>query len=94
MCKELFPLPLLGPKIEVWTTDIHTKKGIIVLRGFRPQNYSEQDNVLLYSGIASYFGERRGCQDGLGNMIGGLQPPAFEMCQTKGSTDVCGSPSC
>jgi hypothetical protein len=70
MRKELFPLPTLGPKLEKLAFDIHTGRGIVFLRGFDPKKYSELDNVLLYTGMASYFGDRRGCQDGMGNMIG------------------------
>jgi hypothetical protein len=31
--------------------------------------YSDLDNVLMYLGISSYFGEQRGCQDRGGTLL-------------------------
>jgi len=43
--------------------------GFFVLRGFEPRNYSPDENVILYAGIASYVADKRGRQDERGNML-------------------------
>jgi hypothetical protein len=69
MCKELFPLPTLGDRLEEISKDLHFGRGITILRGMEPEKYSAEDNVLLFAGLASYIGEQRGCQDRFGNML-------------------------
>ena len=54
--------------------EIHQGRGFIVLRGFNPDRYTTEDNILLFLGISSYIGEKRGQQDGKGSMIGKIQP--------------------
>ena len=69
MEKELFPLPTLGVKLEAISQDLHYGRGITLLRGLQQERYSATDNVLLFTGLASYIGEQRGCQDRYGNML-------------------------
>lgn len=69
MCQELFPLPKLGIKLQQVSSDLHSKRGIAILRGLEPAKFSPHDNVVLFAGLASYIGEKRGCQDKFGNML-------------------------
>jgi len=41
-----------------------------VLRGLYPDKYSREDNVAIYLGVSSYFGETRGRQYQDGRMMG------------------------
>jgi len=43
--------------------------GFFLISGLDPRQYSNETNVLLYLGISSYIGEKRGRQDELGNML-------------------------
>lgn len=67
---ETFPLPTLGPKLNIVSKELHDGIGFAVLRGLDPKNYSPLDNLLLYLGITSYIAETRGCQDYDGRMVG------------------------
>ncbi|KAF2757568.1 Clavaminate synthase-like protein [Pseudovirgaria hyperparasitica] len=41
---------------------LHTDTGLIVLRGLDPDKYSEADNMIMYAGLTSHIGDRRGIQ--------------------------------
>ena len=69
MSKELFPLPTLGARLEQMSIDLHSGRGIIILRGLDAKKYTSCDNILLLAGLGSYIGEQRGCQDRFGNML-------------------------
>jgi hypothetical protein len=64
-----FPLPTLGPKLQQVATDIHSGRGFAVVRGLKPDDFSPEDNVLVFLGISSYVGVKRGRQDEEGNML-------------------------
>ncbi|KAL2258489.1 hypothetical protein VTK26DRAFT_8180 [Humicola hyalothermophila] len=64
-----FPLPTLGPKLRQMAVDIHQGKGFAVVRGLNPDEFSPEDNVLVFLGISSYIGAKRGRQDEEGNML-------------------------
>jgi hypothetical protein len=55
-------LPILGPKLTAAATEVAAGRGTVILRGLEPQKYSLEDNILIYAGIASYFGDKRGVQ--------------------------------
>lgn len=38
-------------------------RGFFVLRGLKPDNYSIEDNIIIYTGVSSYIGSVRGRQD-------------------------------
>ncbi|CAO2655440.1 Nn.00g105040.m01.CDS01 [Neocucurbitaria sp. VM-36] len=78
MSKELFPLPTLGSKLEAISQDLHHGRGLTILRGLTPSKYTAKDNVLLFTGLASYIGEQRGCQDRYGNMLTHLVDMGFK----------------
>ncbi|KAK4238377.1 hypothetical protein C8A03DRAFT_43887 [Achaetomium macrosporum] len=64
-----FPLPTLGPKLQRLAAVIHYGKGFAVVRGLEPDEFSPEDNVLVFLGISSYIGVQRGRQDEEGNML-------------------------
>jgi hypothetical protein len=69
ICPDNFPLPMLEHLLADLSTDIHTGKGFCVLRGLDPSRYTAEDNILLFLGISSYIGARRGRQSCWGEMI-------------------------
>jgi hypothetical protein len=64
-----FPLPTLGAKLLQLTQQLHDTIGFFVLRGLNPEEYSREDNILIFLGISSYVGEKRGRQDEAGSML-------------------------
>ncbi|RMZ91084.1 hypothetical protein DV736_g1664, partial [Chaetothyriales sp. CBS 134916] len=66
MTKETFQLPQLGKKLERAAAEVTAGRGIVVLRGLHPHERLLEDNILIFTGIASYFGDKRGVQ-GVGN---------------------------
>jgi hypothetical protein len=63
---ETFKLPLLGPKLRQLSQRVHEQEGFFVLRGLEPWRYRRLENTIVFAGIASYIGNRRGmqCADG------------------------------
>ncbi|KAL2134171.1 hypothetical protein VTI74DRAFT_870 [Chaetomium olivicolor] len=64
-----FPLPTLGPRLQQMAADIHGGRGFAVVRGLNPDDFSPEENVLVFLGISSYIGVTRGRQDEDGNML-------------------------
>ncbi|KAH6673450.1 hypothetical protein B0J14DRAFT_480841 [Halenospora varia] len=67
--QSTFPLPTLGESLLRLAIDVHCGKGFINVRGLNPENYSPEDNILLFLGLSSYIGEVRARQDEDGNML-------------------------
>lgn len=66
---ETFPLPELGPRLPILATEIHTGQGFVVIKGLDPSRYTTALNLIMYLGVSSYIGDRRGRQDEFGNML-------------------------
>lgn len=64
-----FPLPKLGPALEDLTHQVHEGCGFAVLRGLQPWTYSKEENIIIYLGLSSYIGERRGRQNLAGSKL-------------------------
>ncbi|KAK3312017.1 hypothetical protein B0H66DRAFT_486618 [Apodospora peruviana] len=64
-----FPLPTLGSKLLRAAVDVHRGKGFTVVRGLRPAEFTPEENALIFLGISSYIGAKRGRQDEDGNML-------------------------
>lgn len=47
------------------------------MRGLNPDEYSQEDNILVFLGISSYVGEKRGKQDEAGNMLSLSSPDVW-----------------
>ncbi|KAL9625233.1 MAG: hypothetical protein Q9160_000635 [Pyrenula sp. 1 TL-2023] len=66
---DTFPLPSLKSKLEAAAVEVHNGRGISIFRGLNPSKYSFEDGIMIYAGIASYIGEKRGTQDNDGNIL-------------------------
>ncbi|EEY15110.1 taurine catabolism dioxygenase TauD [Verticillium alfalfae VaMs.102] len=64
-----FPLPSLGLRLDKICADIYEGRGFAIVRGLDPDEYSVEDLTIVYLGISSYIGERRGKQDQRGSML-------------------------
>ncbi|KXX74803.1 hypothetical protein MMYC01_203297 [Madurella mycetomatis] len=64
-----FPLPTLGMKLTDVCTDVYEGRGFAIVRGLDPDAYSVEDLTIVYLGISSYIGDRRGKQDQRGSML-------------------------
>ena len=69
MAEDLFPLETLGTYLKEISKDLHTGRGLTILRGLTPDKYTPWENVVIFAGLSSYLGEQRGCQDRYGNML-------------------------
>ena len=43
--------------------ELHTGRGFFVLKTIPVDSYSREDNILIYAGVSSYVGNKRGVQD-------------------------------
>lgn len=69
ICRENFPLPMLGKKLDTIRLDIYEGKGFGLIRGLDPQDHSSVDLTMMYLGIQSYIANSCGRQDEKGNML-------------------------
>jgi hypothetical protein len=73
--ESTFPLPTLRPILRDLSKEIHHGRGFFVLRGLRIDDYSREDNTIIYAGVSSHIGNIRGrqrdtrLQDGKSQMI-------------------------
>lgn len=64
-----FPLPNLAARLSSIAFELHRGKGFFVLRGLDPHRWSPEDNAVVYLGICSYIGEKRGKTNQDGDMF-------------------------
>jgi hypothetical protein len=64
-----FPLPTLRIVMKTLSQELYNGNGFFVLHGLDPQRYSKKANVIIYLGLSTYIGQRRGRQDEYGNML-------------------------
>jgi hypothetical protein len=64
-----FPLPELGTRLERVAEEIHNGRGFMVLSGLDPSRYTTEKSTIIYLGIASYIGDKRGLQNSKGRML-------------------------
>jgi len=83
---ETFPLPTLEPKLTQLALLIHSGQGFFVIRGLDPERYSPLEKVVAYTGITSYVGGTRACQD-----AGGSKLSARFLCIFSLTTEALGS---
>ncbi|KAI5918988.1 hypothetical protein F4810DRAFT_714965 [Camillea tinctor] len=67
--QQAFPLDKLGSVLEGLRNDVYEGRGFAIVRGIDPDAYSIEDLTVVYLGISSYIGERRGKQDQRGSML-------------------------
>jgi hypothetical protein len=61
--QQTFPLPKLHPVLRSIAAEIHNGHGFKVLRGIPVEQYTREENVIIYAGIASHVATIRGRQD-------------------------------
>ncbi|KAI3329435.1 Clavaminate synthase-like protein [Xylariaceae sp. AK1471] len=67
--QDNFPLPTLGPKLQILGHDIHSGKGFHVIRGLDPDDFSVEDLTIIWLGVQAYIADQCGRQDHRGNML-------------------------
>ncbi|PLB44090.1 Clavaminate synthase-like protein [Aspergillus steynii IBT 23096] len=60
---ETFQLPTLRPVLRGLSRDLHLGRGFFVLRGLRVDQYSREENIIIYAGVSSHVGNIRGRQE-------------------------------
>lgn len=55
-----FPLPTLGPRLKEIAKNLHEGTEFSLLRGFNTDDYSDEDNMIIFLGLGSYIGSERG----------------------------------
>ncbi|KAI1318354.1 Clavaminate synthase-like protein [Xylariaceae sp. FL0255] len=71
-----FPLPNLQGQLTACALELHDGRGICVLRGIDPNHYSDDDNTIIFLGVASHVGDRRGTQTADGDILEHVYEPA------------------
>jgi len=64
-----FPLPTLQGRLRKLAAEVHEGRGFFVLRGLDPRKYTIEDNCIIFLGVSSLIGEKRGKQDDDGRML-------------------------
>jgi hypothetical protein len=59
----------LGSKLKTLAKTFVDGVGFLLIRGLDPKQLSNEANIVIYLGVSSYLGEKRGIQDELGNML-------------------------
>lgn len=57
--------------------EVHEGRGLCIIRGFTPSEYSHQDNIVIFLGLSSYIANNRGKQTDEGNIFGKFFPSPF-----------------
>lgn len=61
--QETFPLPKLHDTLREISKEVHLGHGFKVVRGVPVDNYTREENIIIYAGIASHIAPIRGRQD-------------------------------
>ncbi|OAP64477.1 hypothetical protein AYL99_00449 [Fonsecaea erecta] len=61
-----FPLPTLGPKLRELSRRLEDEQDYCLLLGFKADEYSTADNIMIQAGVCSYVGNKRGMAGGEG----------------------------
>ncbi|KAI1330182.1 hypothetical protein F5Y16DRAFT_396747 [Xylariaceae sp. FL0255] len=69
VARENFVLPKLGQRLGECAERLHRGQGVSIIRGLDPSRYSEEDNVIIFLGLASYIGGQRGVQNSKRDML-------------------------
>ncbi|OJJ94662.1 hypothetical protein ASPACDRAFT_65038 [Aspergillus aculeatus ATCC 16872] len=60
---DTFPLPHLRPILRDISDQVHNGHGFKVIRGLPVDNYTREENVIIYTGLSSHIAPIRGRQD-------------------------------
>jgi hypothetical protein len=75
----------MSGKLGNLCADVYEGRGFAILRGLDPDAYSVEDLTVVYLGLSSYIGERRGKQDQRGSMLSKISHPrlrSFKLVQS------------
>ncbi|RDW76888.1 TauD/TfdA family dioxygenase [Aspergillus mulundensis] len=61
--QEAFPLPKLHDKLRAISKEIHQGRGFKVIRGVPVDQYTREENFIIYAGLTSHIAPVRGRQD-------------------------------
>ncbi|KAL6231247.1 hypothetical protein BDW75DRAFT_248046 [Aspergillus navahoensis] len=61
--QETFPLPKLHDNLRLISQEIHLGRGFKVIRGVPVDEYTREENFIIYAGITSHIAPVRGRQD-------------------------------
>lgn len=61
--QETFPLPTLHAELRRLSSELHTGHGFFVLRGLKVDDYTREENIIIYAGISAHVATQRGRQD-------------------------------
>ncbi|KAI1390457.1 Clavaminate synthase-like protein [Hypoxylon trugodes] len=67
--RELFRVPTLEGHLKQATIAILNGSGIFIIRGLRWEDYSIEDRIVIFLGLASHIGDQRGVQNSKGDML-------------------------
>jgi hypothetical protein len=87
--QETFPLPTLGPVLKDLSRELYDGRGFFVLRTIPVQKYTREENVIVYAGVSSFVGNKRGLQD----PTNGAVLAHIKDLTTTHSEDVIGAPA-
>ncbi|KAI0540863.1 TfdA family taurine catabolism dioxygenase TauD [Xylaria digitata] len=61
--QETFPLPTLHAELRRLSAELHKGHGFFVLRGLTVDNYTREENIIIYTGVSAHVASQRGRQD-------------------------------
>ncbi|KAK6337271.1 hypothetical protein TWF730_002677 [Orbilia blumenaviensis] len=67
--KDNFHLPTLGKVLQKVSERVYDGEGFVLLRGFNPEEFTEEENIIIASGVSAYVGGKFGRQSPTGSMI-------------------------
>ncbi|KAL2680343.1 Taurine hydroxylase-like protein sat17 [[Neocosmospora] mangrovei] len=82
-----FVLPTLGPRLRRLSHRVHHEEGFFVLRGLEPWRYKRLENTIVFTGIASHIGNRRGMQSADGPVMTHIFDYSTEVEEMEKSND-------
>ncbi|KAI0126129.1 TfdA family taurine catabolism dioxygenase TauD [Xylariales sp. AK1849] len=60
---DTFPLPALRVELRRLSDELHSGHGFFVIRGLRVDDYTREENVIVYAGISTHIAPQLGRQD-------------------------------
>ncbi|CAJ2500746.1 Uu.00g035990.m01.CDS01 [Anthostomella pinea] len=66
---KTFPLPSLATRLRGVSHDLYYGKGFVIIRGLDPNEFSKEDNALVFLGISSHIAPQHGAQTKQGHMM-------------------------
>ncbi|KAH8203937.1 hypothetical protein TruAng_001879 [Truncatella angustata] len=60
---ETFPLPALHVELRRLSNELHSGYGFFVIRGLRVEQYTREENLIIYAGVSSHIAPQLGRQD-------------------------------